>query len=143
QNTADAAALAAALDLFHGASVGTSSSSTPLNSANTLVSANSPRSPSLTLYTNQGGTIDALNIPPATGPYAGNSQYAEAIVSLPLSTVFLQVLGVNKSQKVAARAVAGYEPISDGEGAIVLRTDVQPGITLNGNNTRLIVNGGI
>jgi hypothetical protein len=143
QNTADAAALAAALDLFRGASAGTSTSSTPLNSANTLVAANSPRSPSLTLYTNQGGTIDALNIPPATGPYAGNSNYAEAIVSRPLSTLFVQILGVNSSQKVAARAVAGYEPITAGEGAIVLRTDTQPGITLNGNNTRLIVNGGI
>jgi Flp pilus assembly protein TadG len=139
QNTADAAALAAAMELFRG-----SSTSSALTAANSFVTANSPSSSSLTLYTSNAGTSSALNIPPGSASqYAGNGNYAEAYVSIPFVTSFIQVLGINSSQTVTARAVAGFEPISAGQGAIVLNPNVAPGINLNGSGTRLIVNGGI
>jgi hypothetical protein len=94
-------------------------------------------------YNGLSGATVAINIPPSTGVYTGNSSYAESVVTLPYTTSIIQALGVSSSQTVSARAVAGYEPITAGEGAIVLRPDIQPGLALNGNNTRLIVNGGI
>jgi Flp pilus assembly protein TadG len=128
QNAADAAALAAAMDLYRG-----TSSTTARATATTFVQN----------YNGLSGATVTVNIPPSSGAYNGTSGFVEAIVSLPYTTSFIQALGVNSSQTVSARAVAGYEPIASGQGAIVLRTDAQPGITLNGNNTRLIVNGGI
>jgi Flp pilus assembly protein TadG len=128
QNAADAGALAAAMDLYRGASTGTASAT-----ATTFVQT----------YNGLSGATVTVNSPPASGFYSGNSSFVETIVQLPYSTSFIQVFGINSSQTVSARAVAGFEPITSGEGAIVLRPDIQPGITLNGNNTRLIVNGGI
>jgi Flp pilus assembly protein TadG len=128
QNAADAGALSAAMELYRG-----SSSSTATSTATTFVQTYNG-------FTNATVTV---NTPPSSGPYSGNSSYVEAIVSVPFTTSFIQALGINSSQTVAARAVAGFEPIAAGQGAIVLRPDIQPGITLNGNNTRLIVNGGI
>jgi Flp pilus assembly protein TadG len=128
QNAADAGALAAAMDLYRGASVATAKAT-----ATTFIQT----------YNGLSGATVTLNIPPASGFYSGNSAYCEAIVSIPYTTSFIQVLGVNSGQSVSSRAVAGYEPIAAGEGAMVLRPDVQPGIAMNGNNARLIVNGGI
>ena len=56
-----AAALADAMELYRG------SSSTALSAANSVVTANIPSSPSLTLYTSSAGTSNALNIPPPKG----------------------------------------------------------------------------
>jgi Flp pilus assembly protein TadG len=128
QNAADSGATAAAMELYRG-----SSSSTATTVATTFVQT----------YNSLSNATVTVNIPPTSGAYTGNGNYAEAIVSVPFTTTFIQVLGINSSQTVAARAVAGYEPIAAGQGAIVLNPNVQPGITINGNNTRLIVNGGI
>jgi hypothetical protein len=136
QNTADAAAMAAAMDLMTG-----NTNSNALTTANSFVTLNSPRSPALTL---NNGTIDALNIPPSVSTaFGGQANYVEAVVSLQVSTTFIQILGVNRSQTISARSVAGFEPIAAGQGAIVLDPTAAPGIALNGTNTRLIVNGGI
>src|SRR5271166_1726238 len=100
QNAADAAALAAAVDLIRG-SAGTASAT-----ATTYVQT----------YNNMSGATVTINIPPASGPHSSgstNSQYAEALVSYPFQTSFIQVLpGVNSSQTVKARAVAGYEDVA-------------------------------
>jgi Flp pilus assembly protein TadG len=128
QNAADAGATAAAMDLLRGVS-----SSTATNTATTFVQT----------YNSLSNATVTVNIPPQSGPYTSISSYAEVIVSVPFATSFIQLTGVNSSQTVTARAVAGYEPISSGQGAIVLNPNIQPGITMNGNNTRLIVNGGV
>jgi hypothetical protein len=128
QNGADAGALAAAMELYRG-----SNSSTATSTATTFVQT----------YNGLSSATVTVNIPPSSGSYTGNNAFAEAIISVPFTTSLIQVLGINSSQTVSARAVAGYEPIGSGQGAIVLRPDVQPGITINGNNTRLLVNGGI
>ena len=130
QNAADAGATAAAMDLLRGASSGTATTT-----ATTFVQNSS--------YNGLSNATVTVNIPPASGSYAGISSYAEVIVTIPFVTSFIQLTGVNSNQTVTARAVAGYEPITSGQGAIVLNPNIQPGITMNGNNTRLIVNGGI
>jgi Flp pilus assembly protein TadG len=127
QNGADAGALAATMELYRG-----SSSSSATSTATTFIQT----------YNGLSSSTVTINIPPTSGPYNGQTGYVEAIVSVPFTTSFIQILGVNSSQTVGARAVAGYEPIAAGQGAIVLNPNV-PGITMNGNNTRLIVNGGI
>jgi Flp pilus assembly protein TadG len=53
-----------------------------------------------------GATTVVVNHPPATGPFAGNSGYVEAIVSEPTSTFFGGVTGI-ASMTPGARAVAG------------------------------------
>jgi hypothetical protein len=138
QNAADAAALAAALDLMRG-----TDTSTALTTAQSFLDSNGVSGVTLTL---NGGAGNALNIPPqdpgSTGsPYLGKANYAEVILTLPLQTLFIQVLGVNANQSITARAVAGFEPVGSAEGAIVLNPNVSPGIAITSSNARLIVNG--
>jgi hypothetical protein len=133
QNAADAAALAAALDLMRG-----KDTSTAASTANTFLTNNGVNGVTLTL---NAGSSNAVNIPPQSGSYANNSNYAEVILSVSVQTLFIQILGVNASQQVTARAVAGFEPVGNGEGAIVLDPYAYPGIAITNNNARLIVNG--
>jgi Flp pilus assembly protein TadG len=128
QNAADAGATAAAMDLYRGASVDTATAT-----ATTFIQN----------YNGLSGATVTVNSPPASGFYTGNSNYVETLVSLPYSTSFIQMVGINSSQTVSARAVAGYEPISSGQGAIVLDPSVTTGINISGSNASLIVNGGV
>jgi Flp pilus assembly protein TadG len=66
QNAADAAALAAAVDLYHGQSTATATTT-----ATSYVQT----------YNNMANATVTINIPPASGPYMGNSSYAEAIIT--------------------------------------------------------------
>lgn len=133
QNAADAAALAAAMDKMRGKSndVATATANTFVQQYNALAN--------VTLTLN-GGSSNALNAPPSLGAYAGSAQYVEAIVSVPVPTTFIQMLGVNSSQTVVARAVAGYEAVSSGEGVAVLDPTAIPGLSVQGGGT-LSVNG--
>ena len=139
QNAADAAALAAAMDKHRGAT-----DATALASANSFMAGNGMNGVSLVL---NAGSSNALNIPPQdpgnTGsPYKDNANFAEAIVTRQVNTFFMPVLGVNSSQ-ITARAVAGFEPVGAGEGAIVLDPTEAPGLAVSSNNSRLVVNGSV
>jgi hypothetical protein len=93
QNAADSGALAAAMDLLNG---------------KTTATAQTTGTTYVQTYNNMSGATVTINIPPATGPHVGNSAYAEALISYPYKTSFIQLLGVNKNQTVSTRAVAGY-----------------------------------
>jgi Flp pilus assembly protein TadG len=125
QNAADAAAMAAAMDLLSGYS-----SSTATSTATTFVQE----------YNGMANATVTVNIPPLTGNYTGSSNYAEAIVSFPVSTTFIQVLGVGATQTVTARAVAGWEGNTVAVGVMQLDGTANPGIALVGNGS-LNVNG--
>ena len=103
QNAADAGALAAAYDLMWGKSntVATATATTFVNNYNQLSSAPAP----------------VVNIPPASGPYAGEPHFVEVIVTVPLQTYFIQVLGVARNQTVRARAVAGSSSLLSATGS--------------------------
>lgn len=125
QNAADAAAMAAAMDLLNG-----SSSSTAKETGTTFVQQ----------YNGMSSATVTINIPPASGYYTSSSQYAEAIISYPVSTTFIQVLGIGATQTVTARAVAGWEGNSVAAGVMQLDSTARPGVNLVGNGS-LKVNG--
>jgi len=125
QNAADAGATAAAMDMLMGKS-------------------NSTASATATAFVQQHNGLSSaavtVNIPPASGPHAGNSQYVEVTASRSVAVRFIQVLGVGSSQTVTARAVGGWEGVSVSAGVIALDTNARPGINLVGNGS-LRVNG--
>jgi Flp pilus assembly protein TadG len=129
QNAADAAAIAAAYDLSLGKTAGTATST-----AETFVTDSS--------HNNLSGASVTVNIPPSVTTYTAyqKTNYAEVIVSYPITTHFMQVLpGFSSSQTVTARAIAGYEAIAGGEGVMAL-TPNGNGLTTSGNGA-LQVNG--
>jgi len=149
QNAADAAATAAAMDKFRGATDATATAT-----ANTFMTTNGMSGVTLIL---NGGSSNAINIPPqdpgnTSSPYTSTANplnvpldpthYVEAIVTRPVNTFFIRAVGVSTSQ-ITARAVAGYEPTSAGEGAIVLDPLAAPGLKISNNNARLVVNGAV
>jgi hypothetical protein len=115
QQVSDAAADAAAMAIFNGdnAAAATAAAVTCVQTYNGLPDA----------------TV-AVNIPPSAGPHAGNSSYAEVLVSRNKTTDFIQVLGTSSHQTVKARSVAGAEASTAGA-AIVILDPNPPGITVN------------
>jgi Flp pilus assembly protein TadG len=130
QDAADAGAVAAAKDLLRGQSQATA------------------KATAITFVQQYNGLPNAqvtVNIPPKTGPYSGNSHYVEVYVTNAVSTNFIHVVGVGASQNVTARAVAGYEAVTIGEGVITLSPTAVPGLSVSGNgslkvNGRIVVN---
>ena len=131
QNAADAAALAAAVDLLKGKSSGVATTT-----AQTYVQT----------YNNMSTATVTVNTPPGTAPHAAHrtSAYVEAIVTYPYQTSFIQAVGVGSTQNISARAVAGYEAVAAGEGVITLGQNPQggKGIQISSSAT-LSVNGAI
>lgn len=129
QNAADAAALAAAEDRMQGSSVADAQATARefiLDvDHNNLANAEDP---------------PEVNIPPLSGPYAGNMNYVEVIVRNPVNTFFVHVLGVPNQYLAVARAVAGYELVAAGEGVAVLDPTARPGLEVKGGG-RLVVEG--
>lgn len=83
-----------------------------------------------------------INNPPQNGPYAGNGLYVEAIVTTPVVTFFIQVLGINPNQQVVARAVAGLEPFQQPNVLIVLDPAGRPGLDASGGGS-IVVHGSV
>ncbi len=62
----------------------------------------------------------AVNIPPTTGDYAGQADYAEVTVSNITRTNLIHAIGISPDQTQAARAVAGVEDATAGAAIVVL-----------------------
>lgn len=127
QNAADAGATAAAMDMLKG-----SSAATAIGTAATFVQQHNDLADA-TLTT---------NIPPQSGAHQGNSHFVEVIVSSPVQTYFIQVLGTAASRTVTARSVAGWERVAVSAGVIALDANARPGLRLTGNGS-LKVNGAV
>jgi Flp pilus assembly protein TadG len=125
QNAADAAAMAAAMELYRG---------------NTLANAKTIA----TGYLAKNGLTDpAVTIAvqvPQSGPYKGNTSYVEVIVTAPQSVYLMPILGVASPQSVAALAVGGYEAIQGGDGLVLLNPNSSPGLTAQGTSN-IVVKG--
>jgi hypothetical protein len=66
-------------------------------------------------YPNDGvNSIIEMNTPPLSGPYEGNSEYIEVIITSHLGTYFGPVIGITKVTNVA-RAVSQTKPSEYGE----------------------------
>jgi hypothetical protein len=88
------------------------------------------------------GSPDAtveVNAPPRTGPYAGDPHYVEVVVTLPVSTWFVQGLG--HTPRVSARAVAGVEPVAGPDVLAALSSTAAPGLSIQ--QTSVAVGGTI
>src|SRR5207245_6789505 len=104
QVVADAAAIAAAADLFENSAIngGTDPSGTALASALATAKANG--------YANDGVTsIVTVNIPPQSGDYVGKNFFAEVIVQYNMTRGFSAIWGKG-TLPVTARAVASGIP---------------------------------
>lgn len=125
QNAADAAATSAAMEMLQG-----SSNTTAASTATTFVQQ----------YNEMPTATVTVNIPPASGPHSGSSDYVEAIVEYPVTTRLIQVLGGPSVRIVRARAVAGTEGVPVSAHLMALDINARPGISLSGNGS-LGING--
>lgn len=135
QATADAAALAGAIDLYtnYPTNSGTDPNGTANASALTTASANG--------YTNDGTTsIVTVNIPPKSGYFVGQAGYVEVIVQYNQTRYFSNLFG-NGAIPVKARAVARGAWTSPKGGIIALDPTAPGAVTGTGGGT-ITVNGG-
>ena len=115
QSAADAAALAGASELKYQ-----------------TWKAGALRDASLNGFTDgKAGATVTVNNPPVNGPYAGNANYVEAIVSQPQPWFFMRPLGF-KSAPVKARAVAD---LGSARNCFYILAPSGPGIMLDNQGT--------
>jgi len=140
QAVADAAALAAAADLytFYWTNNGADPSGTASTSALQVASDNG--------YTNDGTHSKVtVNIPPKSGPYTNKPGYAEVLVEYYLSRSFSSIFST-AAVTVKARAVAIGSPVAADVGILVLDPtgrasfNAQGGGVTTVNGTPIIVN---
>jgi hypothetical protein len=127
QATADAAAMAGACDLFthYPANAGADPQGTAATAAQTTASANG--------YTNDGtNSTVVVNIPPATGIYAGKAGYIEVIVTKNAQRGFSRIFG-SAPVPVRARAVARGAWVSPSAGVIILDYSGKGALSDQGN----------
>lgn len=103
-------------------------------------------------YDNNGTTNTVeLNTPPLNGPYAGNSEYIEVILTSRLSTYFGSVVGIpqitNVVKAVSQSKPAMYGPIFDGYALVSLapnsNCDKQLSFVIQGEATISLEGGGV
>lgn len=119
QIAADAAAIAAALDYHHTASLTSAKAMGQTAATNNGVT------------NGVGGATVAINLPPAYGPYSSLGGSAEAIVIQPNPTVFMGLFN-HSSVSVATRAVAG--PVA-GQSCIYLMNTTGTDLSVQGSST--------
>jgi Flp pilus assembly protein TadG len=130
QRAVDAAALAAAKVLLDGGSAAAAE-----EAAEAWIENND--------YTD--ATTDSeveVHVPPASGPHAGDSQYAEVVVVNDTEADFAKVVG-KETITISARAVAGINLIPKPYSIIVLNRTACQALQVIGNSTIKIVGSGI
>ncbi len=120
QSAADAAAIAAALDLVQGHSAASATASARYYAAQNGY--------------NNDGTTNTVNvsIPPTSGPWAGNSNFAQVIITQTLTTFFIQVAYSGLST-ASALATAGITNVPAPYALIALNHTACGALTVNGN----------
>jgi Flp pilus assembly protein TadG len=85
-----------------------------------------------------------VNWPPSVSAYySGDNNSVEAVIAYPISTYFIQVLGIAKTQTANARAVAQVITESIGADVVILDPKASPGLAVQGTNASLAVSSGI
>jgi hypothetical protein len=133
QAAADAAVLAAAIDLYnnYATNSGTDPNGTAKHTALTTATALG--------YPNSGNSTVTVNIPPLSGLYAGQTGYAEVIIGSNQSSYFSALWG-NKTLSMSARAVARGKKIAGNQGIIILDPTISDSLEIDGKLT--ILNSG-
>ncbi|HZT83044.1 MAG TPA: pilus assembly protein TadG-related protein [Gemmataceae bacterium] len=140
QAAADAAALAAAADLFknYPANAGKDTGGTARTSALAIASANG--------FSNDGTTsVVTVNIPPTSGTFSGQDGYAEVIVQYNLTRTFSAIFGPG-AVPIQGRAVARGQWVPSSPGLLVLdyggkgTLNIQGGGALTESGSAIYVN---
>jgi hypothetical protein len=137
QAAADAAALAAAEDLFANwdSYKGTDTGGTAAKAALANAAANG--------FSNDGVTSTVtVNIPPTSGNFAGLTGYAEVIIQFNQKRGFSGIFG-SGDIPVVGRAVARGQWVPFNDGIIVLHPTAASALNANGNGTTVVKNGNI
>ncbi len=125
QNTADALALAVAVDLINQQT----------DFAQTIQN--------ITAENQYTGTVPQVNNPPLSGAFSNDSQFVEVILQCTSNVYFMQVLGSGGTVPLQARAVAGIQGVSMNvsrlEQVLLLDPGAVPGLQVS--NIALTVNG--
>jgi hypothetical protein len=137
QATADAAALAAASKIFQN--FRNVSISTPDPSGQALDAARAVAKDNG--FEHNGGTVKVLvNIPPATGPFAGKLGYAEVCVEYKQPRYFSSVWG-SEPILISSRAVAIGRWVGSKQGIIVLDLTAAHALDINGTGLVTVTGG--
>ena len=132
QNSADTAALAAALTKIHGGDW--------VQSGLARAKTNG--------YQNDGQSSTVhVNCPPESGPYTGNDEYLEVIIVSTVQTTFGQVVGINQvHNRVAAvtRVVPPKRaPLYSGAAMVALKPNGRGAFRSHGTNATTVTGSGI
>jgi hypothetical protein len=136
QRAADSAALAAAVDLFTNWNTngGSDKSGSAAKSALTTAAANG--------YSNDGvSSTVTVNIPPQSGPFAGQKGFAEVVITYNQSRFLSGVLG-SGALKVGARAVARGTWVPANPGILVLDQTDNNTLDVTSSGDVTVTNGG-
>lgn len=139
QNAADASALDAALAKVRGQNF---SAEGLASAASNYYVDNDPTA---------GSSSPAVNVeiynPPISGPYAGDSQYVQAIITAKVKTYFGRVVGItevtNKVEAVARAVPPAIVPPFSGSAIVGLSPDECKAVTYQGNAGATLTGGGI
>lgn len=136
QNIADATARSVAIAMKNGATHGSLQS---LGESVAFGLNSLPRDSKKT-----DGSQVVIQHPPVSGPFTGDTAFVEVLVSHPLDTTFIQILGTPTSHlSTTARAVAGYRSIQREAGVVILDPTASPGLGVSGTNSKLLVDAAI
>jgi hypothetical protein len=137
QAGADAAALAAAADLFNRYPVngGTDPGGTAQHTALSTPAANG-------FQDGDGDDTVTVNIPPASGPFTGQAGYVEVIITYRQPRYFSNIFGAGPIP-VSPRAVARGQWVPFNNGVIVLDPTASGAVSANGNGDVKVQNANI
>src|SRR5574341_676736 len=143
QNAADTAAFAAALAKIRTPNYPPNSPGDPDLAA---VAAGLERAASNGYDNNGTSNIVEVHIPPISGPYAGNDDYIQVIITSYVRTMFARVIGWQSVKNVVEAVTLAKTATSDSEqglAAISALTQTGTGVFMNGNVNLDVINSGV
>jgi hypothetical protein len=137
QAAADAAALAAACDLFksYPVNAGLDPGGTAAQTARSTAAANG-------FQDGDGDDTVVVNVPPLSGPFVGQPGYVEVIITYKQPRYFSNIFGAGPIP-VSARAVARGQWVPFNNGVIVLHPTAAGALSANGNGDVRVQNASI
>src|SRR5687768_309010 len=143
QNAADTAAFAAALAKIRTPDYAPSS---PALQKQAAIDAGEERAASNGYDDNGTTNVVEVNIPPVSGPYAGDDDYIQVIITSHVRMMFARIVGrqfVTNRAEAVTRAQSGSSDTASGLAAISALSPSGTGVFMNGNITLDVINSGV
>jgi hypothetical protein len=110
-------------DLQHAVDAAATAAARLLRDGNDVASAAALATELIVSGHNLAAAEVTVNIPPTSGPYAGQSKHVEVIAISNHESHFMHILNSVLQHEVEARAVAGVQDVTDGAAIVVLDPD--------------------